>query len=159
MSSRGSTHRRRRDLGTFVLEAGCAIAVRAARRGSGADLGEVEQTLGVRLRVAHPSTQLRQARAHEHDRQLALRGPMQRGDEGGQLILLHVLQLVDEEGQCRAGRLGCLPHLSSKRLQVVLQVAVVGQARLGVEVEADLDVAIRDLQVLGESREGSQARR
>lgn len=42
-------------------------------------------------------------------------------------------------------------------LQVVLQVAVVGQAGLTFVVQTDLDVAVGDLQGLGETRQSAQA--
>ena len=90
--------------------------------------------------MAHPAAQLRQARADQHDRQLALRAAMQRGDQRRELVLFHVLQLVDEQHERRAGLLARRADRFEQRLQVVLEVAVVGQARLGLEVEADLDV-------------------
>ena len=37
----------------------------------------------------------------------------------------------------------------------MLQVAIVGQPRLWIEVESDLNVFILDLQSLGESRQAS----
>ena len=43
-----------------------------------------------------------------------------------------------------------------QRREIVLEVAVVGEARLRLEVEADLDVLVLDLQRLGEARERAQ---
>jgi hypothetical protein len=78
-------------------------------------------------------------------------------DEGGQLVLGHVLEFVDEDHQGRACRLGRCAGALQQFLQVVFQVAVVGQAWLSFEVKADLDVAVGDLQALGETRQGAQA--
>ena len=79
-------------------------------------------------------------------RQAPLGAAVQGGDERRQFGFLYVLQLVDEHDQRGAGLRGGGAHCLEQGLQVVLQVAVVGQARLGVEVQADLDVLVLDLQ-------------
>ena len=59
----------------------------------------------------------------------------------------------------RERRLGLLRRLAGRfeqGLQVVLEVAVVGEAGLGIEIDANLDVGILDLQRLGEA--GQRAR-
>ncbi len=80
-----------------------------------------------------------------------------RGDEGGQLLLGHVLQFVDAHHRARACRLGRRAGALQQFLQVVLQVAVVGQAWLAFAVQANLDVAVGDLQALGKARQCAQA--
>ena len=121
-----------------------------------ADLREVEQPLGVRLGVAHPAAQLRQPGADQDDRQPALRGAVQRGDQRGKLVLLDVLQLVDEHHQRGARLPGSRARRLEQGLEVVLEVAVVGQAGLGLEVDADLDVLIRTLSARANPASASQ---
>ena len=65
---------------------------------------------------------------------------MQRGDQRRELLLFDVLQLVDEERERGAGLLRGRADRLEQRLQVVLEIAVVGEAGLGLEIEADLDV-------------------
>ena len=121
-----------------------------------ADEGEVEQALGIGLGASHLPGQLRQARAHQHHRHLLLRAAMQRGDQRGQLLLLHVLQFVDEHHQRGAAGLGRAPRGFQQRLQVVLQVAVVGQARFGLQVDADLDIGVLELEAAREAGQRAQ---
>jgi hypothetical protein len=67
-------------------------------------------------------------------------------DQRRQLGFLHVLQFVDEYRQRRLGLLRRRAGGFEQGLQVVLEVAVVGQAGLGVEVQSDLDVAVLELE-------------
>ena len=53
----------------------------------------------------------------------------------------------------RPGNCGSL----EQGLQVVLEIAVVGKARLRLEVEPDLDVLVLELQRLGKTRQRPQA--
>ena len=59
----------------------------AAAAGSGPDLGEVEQPLGVRLCVAHPAAELGQPGADQDDRSRALWPSMEGRDQRSQLLL------------------------------------------------------------------------
>jgi hypothetical protein len=120
------------------------------------NLGKVEQALGVGLGAAHATGQLRQPGSDQRHGQAPLCAAMQRRDERGKLGLLNVLQLVDEQDDCRTGLLGGVAHCLQQRLQVVLEVAIVGQPRLRLEVQADLDVPVLHLQGLGEPGQGSQ---
>ena len=72
------------------------------------------------------------------------------------MLLLHVLQFVDEQDQCGAIGLRRAPGGFQQRLQVVLQVAIVGQPRLGIEVDANLDILVLQLERLGEARQRAQ---
>ena len=53
-------------------------------------------------------------------------------------------------------RCAAAPAVSSSAVQVVLEVAVVGEAGLGLEIQTDLDVLVLDLERLGEARERAQ---
>jgi hypothetical protein len=57
---------------------------------------------------------------------------------------LNVLQFIDEQNQCGAGLRGPANDLK-QCLQIVLQIAVIREPRLGVEINADLDVLVFDL--------------
>lgn len=122
-----------------------------------AHVGEIEQPLGIGLRVAHSPAQLRQACPREHDRQPSLRPAMHRRDERRQFGLLHVLHLVHQDRQRGIGALRGQADLLEQRRQIVLEVAVVGEAGLGFGVDADLDVAVIDLQRLREARQRAKA--
>jgi hypothetical protein len=82
---------------------------------------------------------------------------VQRGDERGELLLRHVLEFVDEdrEGRVRSGRRR--GRRLEQRLQVVLEVTVVGEPCLRFLIEADLDVLVLHLERLGEAGERPQA--
>ncbi len=70
---------------------------------------------------------------------------MESGDEGGEFILLHILEFVDEERESCARRLGGCTRNIQQVLQVVLKIAVVRQAGLGIEIQAHFDILIFDL--------------
>ncbi len=130
-------------------EAGCGGEQRS-------DHGEIKQAFGIRLGVAHLPAQLGQTCADQNDGQLPLLGPMYCRDKGRQLRLLHVLQLVDEDRQGRVGRFGGQADLLKQRLQVVLKIAVVSQARFGLVVDTHLDIAESNLELAGETRQRTQ---
>ena len=105
-----------------------------------------EQPFRVRLRFAHAPAQLREPGADQGHRDLPLRGAVQSGDERGELVGGHVMQLVDE--QRHAGRIvpgGGANGLEQLR-QVGFEVAVVGQTGFGFKVQADLQVLVLHLQ-------------
>ena len=81
---------------------------------------------------------------------------MQRGNEGRQFVLGHVLELINEYSQRSVGLLSGLTGRFQQSLQVMLQIAVIGKARLRVKVEADFDVLVFDLQGLSETSETTQ---
>lgn len=81
---------------------------------------------------------------------------MQGSDQRRQLRLGHVLEFVEEHRQCGAGALRGGAGCREQGLQVVFEVAVVGQAGLGIEIQADLDIAELDLHRLGEACQCSQ---
>ena len=120
------------------------------------DLGKVEQAFGVGLCAARLAAKLRQAGADEDDGQFPLGRAMKRRDEGSELLLFDVLQLVDKEHE-RGSRGFCgLPHHLHERLQVVLEIAVVGEPGLGFEVDSDRDVLILELEGADEASEPAQ---
>ncbi len=79
-----------------------------------ANLRELEQPLRVRLGFPHPPSELRQTRADEHDRELALRAAMQRRGERRQLRLVHPPRGLGGGFE--------------ERRKVLLEIAVVGEA-------------------------------
>jgi hypothetical protein len=93
--------------------------------------------------------------SNEYNRKLALCGSVECGDQRCELDLFDVLHLVDEHGECSVYLGRCLSHYFQKRLQIALQVPVVGEAGLRGEVEAYLDVVIFDLECTNEARESS----
>jgi hypothetical protein len=93
------------------------------------DVGEVEETFRVRLRIPHQRPELRQARAHERYRHLALSRTVQCHDERCQLILRDILQLIDEHDE-RSVRLlrGCANRFQ-KDQQILFEVNIVHARR------------------------------
>ena len=81
---------------------------------------------------------------------------MKRGDERSELVLFDVLDLVDEQRDTRAVRTGCRTDSLEELLHVGFEVAVVGEARLGLEVETYLDVVVLDLQRAREAGESPE---
>ena len=83
---------------------------------------------------------------------------MRGGNEGRQSFLFDVLKFIDEECECGVGRLcGCTCGFK-QRLQVMFEIAVVGEPRLRFEIEPDLDILILELERVrepGESPEGT----
>ena len=67
--------------------------------------------------------ELGKAGADEHDGQLSLSNAVKGCDQRGQLVLLNVLQLIDEQDQGRSSGLGCFSSGLEERLQVVFQVS------------------------------------
>jgi len=66
------------------------------------------------------------------------------------------LQLVDEQHQCGIPVTGCHTGSLQEVLQVEFQITVVGQSRLGFQVDPHLDVLELDPERLCESRQGTQ---
>jgi hypothetical protein len=67
-----------------------------------------------------------------------------------------VLQLVHEQDQRGAGAARRCPGRFEQRLQIVFEIAVVGEAWLRIEVHTDLDVLVLHLQCLGEAGQSTQ---
>ena len=82
---------------------------------------------------------------------------MQRRDQRRQLGFFHVLQFIDENHQRGVCGLRRGADRLQQRLQVMLQIAIVGQARLWIEVQADFDILIFDLQRFRKTRQGAQS--
>ncbi len=82
---------------------------------------------------------------------------MHRGDQDRELWLSDVLQLVDEDRERRPGGLGGEPDLLDERLQVLLEVTIVGEPGLRLVVETHFDVAELHLQLGREAGECAQA--
>ena len=125
--------------------------------GQRADHRKVKQALGIRLGLAGPRQQLRQASANDSDGQLSLGTTVQGRDERGKLRLGHILQLVNEHDYGGIGAVRGQTDLLQQHSQVALQIAVVGQAWLGLKVKPHLDVAELDLERFGKTRQGAQS--
>ena len=82
---------------------------------------------------------------------------MKSSDERGELLFFDVLQLVDEEDERGASGFGGGADGFDERLQVVFEIAVVRQARLRFEVDADLDVIELQLETSDEARERAES--
>jgi hypothetical protein len=81
---------------------------------------------------------------------------MEGGNQRRQLILLDVLKLVDEEDD-GGSRLSCrFANYLDERLKIVFQVSAVGKSWLRVEIEANLDVSMFDLQPFGKPGKTSE---
>ena len=68
-----------------------------------------------------------------------------------QFVLVHVLKLVDEHGQSGVGAHTRLSDSPEERLEVQIEVSVVGETRLRVKVESDLYVMVLHLERTGET--------
>jgi hypothetical protein len=68
-----------------------------------------------------------------------------------------LLQRSGEQGDARVGRLGRPADDLQQILQVRFQIAVVGQARLRLEIQADLNVLILELEGADEARKPSES--
>ena len=78
---------------------------------------------------------------------------MECGDQGGELFFFDVLELIDEKGQrCVTGFRGLSGRLD-QGLKIVFEIPVIRETRLGLKVEANLDVAELDLETFGETGE------
>ena len=126
------------------------------RRYERADLGEIEEPLGVGFCTSHPAPELRKAGSHQDHRTAALRRTVERGDEGGQFLLLHILEFVDKQRERRPHRFGRRTRDVQQVLQIVFKIAVVRQAGLGIKIQTYLDILVFDLQRFGETRQGAQ---
>ena len=78
--------------------------------------------------------ELGESESNEGDRELTLRDPVQGRDERAQLPCLHVLQLVDEQGEYgSAGARGFSRDLKQGR-EVRVQVSAVRNALFGIQI-------------------------
>ena len=84
---------------------------------------------------------------------------MQRADERSQLFFRDILQFVDEHDDSRSGFPGCSGHLLEKSSKVQLKVTVVSEPRFGIEVQTHFDIAVLDLQCLGETSQSAKGAR
>src|SRR5436190_22541750 len=78
---------------------------------------------------------------------------MQCRNERRQLVFLNVLQFIDEENQRRSSLLRGGAHYLEQCLQVVLEIAVIREPWLRLEIQADFDVVVLDLQGARKARE------
>ncbi len=120
------------------------------------DEWKIEQPLGIGLRATHLSPQLRKSRTHQHDREPGLCGSVECRNQRCELVLLDILNFVDEQYQRDSGLLGGCADRLQQRLQIVLEVSVVGKAGLGLEIEADFDIAEFHLERFDEPGEPAQ---
>ena len=67
---------------------------------------------------------------------------MQGGNQRRQLVLFHVLQLVDEHRSGGTGPLGGDAYGLQQGGQILFQVSVVCESCLRIEVETNLDVEV-----------------
>ena len=137
-------------------------SVRLGRFGNGAscsgrvertNLRKIEQTLRIRLGFAHVPSELGEPCPDQRHRKATLCRTVQSGDERRELSFSHILKLINEQDQCCASiRSGCADGLKQRR-KVVFQIAVVGQSGLRLKVESHLNIAVLDLECLGEARQ------
>src|SRR6266487_3377551 len=81
---------------------------------------------------------------------------MQSSNEGRKLVFCDILQFINEKNQ---GGLRLRRRLGSdfeQSLQVMLEVGIVGEARLRIEIKADFDVLIFHFQRLRKTGQSSQ---
>ncbi len=109
---------------------------------------EVEQPLGIGLCITHRAPELRQTRPDHRDGQLSLGRPVERRNQCRELVLLHILEFVYEEGDVTAIRSGRDSHGFKQVLQIHFQIAIVRQSWLRLEVKADFDVLVLHLESL-----------
>ena len=74
---------------------------------------------------------------------------MQRHYQSGQLVFLDILEFVYEESDATVIRLSGNSHHFKQVLQVCFQVAIVRQARFGIEIEPNFNVLIFHFQCGG----------
>lgn len=81
---------------------------------------------------------------------------MESRNQRGELVLGNVLKFVDENRECSTSAARGMTRRFQQGLEIVFEVTVVGKARLGFEIEANLDVLIFHLQRPCESRQSAQ---
>ena len=135
---------------------GFTQCLRGRLRRKWTDFRKLEQPLGVGLGVAHLAAQLREASTDQRDGQFSLRAAVERGDKNGQLRVRHILQLIDEQHQRAASTLCSRAYCLEESLQIVLKIAIGGEAWFWLIVVAHFNVVVLDLQRLGESGEGTE---
>jgi len=74
-------------------------------------------------------------------------------DQCGQFVLCDVLQLVEKQDHRRAALPRRGPHGDDQRAEVGFEIAAVGQAWLRPDVEPQFQIAVLDLERLGEAGE------
>lgn len=125
---------------------GQRVAQRIARivHGERPDRRVLEQPLGIGLRTAGETHELRQTGSDQRHRRLSLRQPMHRHDQRAHLGLIKVLDLVDDDSDCATAVLGGLPDREEEIGKIGFEIARVRSSLLRIDVETHLDVA--DLQ-------------
>ena len=81
---------------------------------------------------------------------------MERSNQGAQLTLLHILEFVDEEDQCRTLVKGGGAGGTKELAEIVVENPAVGEAALTLEFYPDLETLIRDSHGASESGQGLQ---
>lgn len=71
-----------------------------------------------------------------------LRGSMKGGDQCREFVFGHILQLIDEHGQRGTAIAGSFSGSLKQRLEIVLKISVIGQPRLRLVVDSNLDIVV-----------------
>lgn len=85
-----------------------------------------------------PDEESRQTAAHQGQRQLTLSNPVRRSDQRLEARLVEELDLVEQEDDAGARLARRLPQLHQEVAQILLQVAGVGDAGEGLDVDGEL---------------------
>ena len=101
------------------------------------DGADAEQPLGVRAGLGQHAADRRQAGAADDDRQALLVDAVGGADQRAQLLGRHLVELVDEQGGADALVPGPLAERHQQLGEVGLEVAGVGVAGLGLELDAE----------------------
>ncbi len=80
---------------------------------------------------------------------------VQGSDQGRQLRFSDILHLVHEDREDRVGPTRCLSHNLKESLEVLFEITIVGETRLGFQVESDFDVVVLDLEGCDEASKAS----
>ena len=123
----------------------CRDGGRGVVRIQRADFGEGEEAFGIGFRGTGAGDELGEAGTEQRHRKLALGRLMERGDQGAELALLDILELVHEEHQRGALVAGGGTGGAEKVAEVLVENAAVGEAPLAAEFHAELETLIRDL--------------
>jgi len=111
------------------------------------NIRKVEQPLGIGFGIAHLADELRKTSPYHRYWQLFLRATVKRRNQRRHLNFRNILKFVNEENQDCPGPLRRRACLLQQRSQIRLQIPVIGQSRLDIEIQTDLNVVVGNLQL------------